>query len=67
MKRTRSRMVLELPVDIKMAIRLRAAITHGTNVTAVISAIESAFPHEVKQARMELAATKTKRLAKQGA
>ena len=48
--RKRSRMVFEIPEDIRVAIRLKAAKILGTNNDVLCAAIREVFPEEVKEA-----------------
>lgn len=48
------RMVLKVPADIQMAIRLAAAKTLGTNASVVISLVEKGLAVELAEARKVL-------------
>lgn len=60
MKPDRNRMILELPVAIQMAIRLRAVKEGVTTGEVVARAVMVSFPDDFKQATVELAKRKTK-------
>ncbi len=47
----RARMILELPDDIQMAVRLRAVKNQTTNGEVIERAIEEVFPKDLAEAR----------------
>ena len=51
----RSRVVLELPLDVELAIRLRVAKTKTKPWEVVSAAIEKAYEDDIAEARRELA------------
>lgn len=56
MMRQRNRMVFELPEEMQVAIRLKAAKTGRTNADVICMAMEQAFRQEVEEARAVVAA-----------
>lgn len=54
MKATRTRMIVDLPLDIQMAIRLRAVKNGVKTGDIVAEAIRTAFPEDVREAVIEM-------------
>ena len=53
-------MILEVPAEVQMAIRLRAVKDGVTTGQVVKAAIEQSFPEDVQEARTVLAQSPTK-------
>jgi len=54
----RSRMIVDLPTDVQMAIKLRAVKSNMTTGAVVCEAVQKAFLKDVQEARNVLAETK---------
>ena len=56
----RNRMIVDLPPDVQMAIRLAAVKSNITTGSVVCEAVQQAFSRELDDARVALAEQKTK-------
>jgi len=59
----RGRVIFELPLEVQMAIKLRAAKTNAAMGTVVSEAIQKVFVAEIREAKAALAELNPKRSA----
>lgn len=55
----RIRMIVDLPIDVQMAIKLRAVKSNSTTGEVVCEAIQRTFSKDVEEARIVLAESKS--------
>ena len=60
-KNERTRMIVDLPSDVQMAIKLRAVKGNSTTGAVVCEAIQKTFSKDIQEARSVLAETNAKK------